>query len=546
MFVVNEDNSIYVTRGDILFFSVSAEDRETKEKYTFKAGDVLRIKVYGKKAAENVVLQKDFPVTENTSEVEIFLTEEDTKIDEVISKPKDYWYEVELNPDEAPQTIIGYDDENGPVLFKLFPEGADIENYEPDPEDFPVVDEELNLNSPRPVANRVIARAFINLEAGYNACFDAVSKLHVTPQMYGAVGDGVADDTEAIVKALAENNLVYLPEGKYMITSEIEIPENKTLQLAGKIISLSGKELSDFSGVAIVVCDGDARISMNTDSKLIGGIVYAPTSAKAIQIDVGKKTLKNIEITSAILGERTEGSTGIYFDGSTGTVGSLCFSKFSSAIHGFERGYFVDRASGNLPWFTFCNFTGVLSENYKAFTHNLTSYGNAFGSSYFGFTVCGGYKWKNSATALLEMIGDNLTVDCKFSDVGSGHNHVYGMDIAHVQKSTFHNIPFQSPLIVTASKNRNNFTFGEMGTVTNEHGTLSYIVNGMVAHVFYTGNVPVGSTYMDVPFSCLAFAKTVNGNTSIETQQHFPKVVLKNSGTGIAEGVNLMLSIIIH
>jgi hypothetical protein len=89
MFTLNEDLSIYATRGDIVFFSVTAEDKGAP--YMFKAGDVVRIKVYGKKAATDVVLQKDFPVTEDCTDVGIFLTEEDTKIGEVISKPKDYW-----------------------------------------------------------------------------------------------------------------------------------------------------------------------------------------------------------------------------------------------------------------------------------------------------------------------------------------------------------------------------------------------------------------------------------------------------------------------
>lgn len=162
MFVINEDNSIYATRGDIVFFSVCAEDRETKVKYTFKPGDVLRIKVYGKKNAEDVVLQKDFPVTENTEMAEIFLSEEDTKIGEVISKPKDYWYEVELNPLTNPQTIIGYD-EDGAKVFKLFPEGDDIPEYVPDPEDFAVMDDELDMTSTRPVQNQAVARAVAQL-----------------------------------------------------------------------------------------------------------------------------------------------------------------------------------------------------------------------------------------------------------------------------------------------------------------------------------------------------------------------------------------------
>lgn len=36
----------------------------------------------------------------------------------------DYWYEVELNPETEAQTIIGYD-EDGPKIFRLYPEGDD-------------------------------------------------------------------------------------------------------------------------------------------------------------------------------------------------------------------------------------------------------------------------------------------------------------------------------------------------------------------------------------------------------------------------------------
>lgn len=161
MFTLNDDLSIYATRGDVVLFSVTAED--SGEPYVFQAGDVVRIKVYGKKDAENVVLQKDFPVTEDTESVEILLTEEDTKIGDVISKHKDYWYEVELNPFTNPQTIIGYD-EDGAKVFRLFPEGDDVPPRKPTkPEDIPVVDDELDMTSTRPVENQAIARAIVSL-----------------------------------------------------------------------------------------------------------------------------------------------------------------------------------------------------------------------------------------------------------------------------------------------------------------------------------------------------------------------------------------------
>lgn len=156
MFIVNDDMSIYLTRGDIVILGVSALVHDT-EVYKFQAGDVVLFKVYEKKNAENVVLQKAFNVTKETETVEIFLTREDTKIGEVISKPTDYWYEVELNPFTNPQTIIGYDDD-GAKVFRVYPEGADDEKII-EPEDIAVVDAELDATSERPIQNQAVVRA---------------------------------------------------------------------------------------------------------------------------------------------------------------------------------------------------------------------------------------------------------------------------------------------------------------------------------------------------------------------------------------------------
>ena len=42
---------------------------------------------------------------------------------------------------------------------------------------------------------------------------------YVTPQMYGAKGDGVTDDTDAIQAALDHGGIIYFPPGEYLITS---------------------------------------------------------------------------------------------------------------------------------------------------------------------------------------------------------------------------------------------------------------------------------------------------------------------------------------
>lgn len=127
MFEVNNDLSIHITRGDIALLTVTADSGNAA--YVFEKGDIVRLKVYEKKGCDCVVLMKDITVEETTEKVDILLTGDDTRIGEVIHKPKDYWYEVELNPDTNPQTIIGYD-ENGAKVFRLYPEGKEIE-YEP-------------------------------------------------------------------------------------------------------------------------------------------------------------------------------------------------------------------------------------------------------------------------------------------------------------------------------------------------------------------------------------------------------------------------------
>lgn len=124
MFFIDNDLTIHITRGDAAIISVSATSgNEGTADYEFSHNDVVRLKVFAKKSCEDVVLQKDTVVDEPCGVVEIVLDKEDTTVGEVISKPTDFWYEIELNPDTYPQTIVGYD-EDGAKVFKVYPEGG--------------------------------------------------------------------------------------------------------------------------------------------------------------------------------------------------------------------------------------------------------------------------------------------------------------------------------------------------------------------------------------------------------------------------------------
>lgn len=114
---------INITRGDIGCIEVKAKNEDGTD-YTFQVGDIVRFKVFKKKDCGLVEIQKDVEVITAGTSVEINLTSADTKIGDIINKPTTLWYEVELNPNTNPQTIIGYDID-GEKQFVLYPEGND-------------------------------------------------------------------------------------------------------------------------------------------------------------------------------------------------------------------------------------------------------------------------------------------------------------------------------------------------------------------------------------------------------------------------------------
>lgn len=298
MYKINEDLSIYVTRGDTVLFDVKANDADGTP-HTFMPGDLVRIKVYKKKKAEEVVLQKDFHITTPTQKVQIYLSKEDTKIGEVISKPVTYWYSIALiNPDNEEQTIIGYDDETGAKTFVLLPEGGDKVEEDNEQEVTPPenVDNEIDINSTRPVSNQAVAR----LENRLTAAITALADKDVTPQFFGAVGDGEADDTEAFQKMFdymaslvsvgscedvdgggiihyGRTCRVTIPKGTYNVngvtisSNYIDIEgDNAIIKSTGKAFVIDGGWKTVISGLIFVNCE--TAIELNGENQEMGNL----------------------------------------------------------------------------------------------------------------------------------------------------------------------------------------------------------------------------------------------------------------------------------
>lgn len=120
----DDKGNLEITRGNMLPLTITTNNKDGSP-YTFQKGDVVRFSIMEKKDCKSVVLQKDVEVIEANEKVDITITADEMKIGDFISKPVEYWYEVELNPDKPnTQTIIGYTKKDGAKILTLTPESG--------------------------------------------------------------------------------------------------------------------------------------------------------------------------------------------------------------------------------------------------------------------------------------------------------------------------------------------------------------------------------------------------------------------------------------
>ena len=92
---------------------------------------------------------------------------------------------------------------------------------------------------------------------------------------FGAVGDGLADDTEALSSALTEGGDVYFPPGTYRVVSSLEVFSETMLRGAG-----AGQSV-----IFQAVSDGGATLELNGDHIIISDLsVVGPNTTNDVYI----------------------------------------------------------------------------------------------------------------------------------------------------------------------------------------------------------------------------------------------------------------------
>jgi hypothetical protein len=108
------------------------------------------------------------------------------------------------------------------------------------------------------------------------------SNIPISVYEYGAVGDGVTDDTLAIQDAIDQNpgRKIYIPKGVYLISSQIDVTDNGTT-LVGDGGSQSGTviELSDSGqdGIVFSGCQFAGIVDIAIRSKVVPASGYCVT-----------------------------------------------------------------------------------------------------------------------------------------------------------------------------------------------------------------------------------------------------------------------------
>lgn len=125
MFKIDKDKTtILITRGNKGTIKVKKKKKLSGDIDKFKKGDTVIFTVKKSFDENNYIMRKTIQINEDSDYAIFEFSKEDTLIGDLISKPVKFQYDISLNGDN---TILGYDDDTGAKILKIYPEGSNDE-----------------------------------------------------------------------------------------------------------------------------------------------------------------------------------------------------------------------------------------------------------------------------------------------------------------------------------------------------------------------------------------------------------------------------------
>jgi len=163
-------------------------------------------------------------------------------------------------------------------------------------------------------------------------------------KLFGAVGDGVADDTVAINAALADSPVIFLPTGRYRMTSTLNMTGGKTIVSDGGVIE------KDHAGVGLAFTGGSNRnyIYGTLEVIAVGTHVSDTSAASTSPGEHGVTHTNNYVVISGELVSKFHKGTGYEFSttsANSNTCKLLDIRCQFNGVHGFHFAGTNDNAS---------------------------------------------------------------------------------------------------------------------------------------------------------------------------------------------------------
>lgn len=111
-----------------------------------------------------------------------------------------------------------------------------------------------------------IKNRFASEEYVTNEINDVLEKLLITPQMYGAVGDGITDDTQAIntaINNIPDGGMLYFPDGTYLVNETDSKVNNERIAI----------NLKNRNNITLLLSD-KAILKLNTSNSAYYRVLY--------------------------------------------------------------------------------------------------------------------------------------------------------------------------------------------------------------------------------------------------------------------------------
>ncbi len=249
---------------------------------------------------------------------------------------------------------------------------------------------------------------------------------YVTPQMYGAKGDGVTDDTTAFKNALANNDNVFVPSGNYLITDTLDISYKKSL------VSDAGQRATIFyNGIDSVVSIGRMSMFRNiniTVKNAFDGIIFDTNNHNKNSGEPGLGSrVEHVNIDFEVASQNAT-LIGITVDSGTDAnniprLTGVCFQTYhdihvdnSSCAYGYgikmqliQGRAFTEETRTGFPWITHIDYDDIsLGHPHTAIKSTVI---NTSGSERFERVSVGHILFNNVYTQYLDSESTQIFLD---------------------------------------------------------------------------------------------------------------------------------------